>query len=312
MRSLPVKFAVALAFFSLSVLAQPARTFISAATGDDLNACSLASPCRNLARGVAAVAASGEVVALDSGGYGVATISKSVTVAIPAGVYAGVTALTSGVSGITIDTAGVDVKLRGLSINALGGSSGISVPAVQNVALNVERSTISGFPTAGVLFNSAGGRLLVIDSLIRDNFTGVDVSSGDSGNVAHAMIEHSHFSGNGGLNSGAVNAGANTQMSVHDSVANGNFRGFQVTGGPAFTEMTVEDCAATGNVVGVFGTGGGGQLVVALMYVSNSLIAHNTLFAIEAQGGSGIYTRGNNTVIDNAAAETFTGPYSPK
>src|SRR4029078_7560320 len=97
MRSLRAASAVVFALLALPVLAQPARTFVSAATGDDLNPCTLASPCRNLRRGVEAVAATGEVVTLDSGGYGTLTISKSVTIAVPAGVYAGVTALTGGV-----------------------------------------------------------------------------------------------------------------------------------------------------------------------------------------------------------------------
>src|SRR5438067_90662 len=115
------------AFVSLPLLAQSARTFVSA-SGSDMNGCSIASPCRSLQRGVDAVAANGEVVPLDTAGYGVMTISKSVTVAVPAGVYGGVSA-SMGQNGVSINTAGIDVKLRGLSINSLGGSDGVFVAA---------------------------------------------------------------------------------------------------------------------------------------------------------------------------------------
>lgn len=61
--------------------AQPARTFVSS-SGSDANDCSRPSSCRNFQRGHDAVIAVGEVVALDSAGYGALTITKSVTITI--------------------------------------------------------------------------------------------------------------------------------------------------------------------------------------------------------------------------------------
>lgn len=304
-------FATVSLLVSVPLCAQPARTFVSG-SGSDMNVCSIASPCRSLQRGVDAVAANGEVVPLDSAGYGTTTLTKSVTIAAPAGVYAGVTAMAPGTAGLTVNTSAVDVKLRGLSINSLGGNDGVLVSAA-SVTMSIERSSISGFPDAGVLFASNGGRLVVFDSLVRDSGAGIEVHSSDGANPAVAMIERSQFSGNGGGSSAAVSAGPRSKVTVHDSVAHANFRGFQVVAEmPDFSTMKVESSSSTGNAVGLFATSNSTPTVTATLYVSNCLVAHNTLFAIEAQNGSAVYSRGNNTLVDNAAAETFTGGFLAK
>ena len=82
-----VSFALlAFAIVPLSVQAQ--RTYVSAQHGSDSNPCSVTSPCRTFGAAIAAVAAGGEVIVLDSGGYGAVTVTKSVTLEAPAGIYA--------------------------------------------------------------------------------------------------------------------------------------------------------------------------------------------------------------------------------
>src|SRR5262245_24438090 len=81
-----------------SALAQSARVFVSAQTGVDGNPCTATLPCRTLAFAMLAVAAGGEVLVLDSGGYGPVTVTKSVSLVSPPGVYAGVTAAPGGVA----------------------------------------------------------------------------------------------------------------------------------------------------------------------------------------------------------------------
>ena len=80
----------AVAIFALSVPAVAAlqRTFV-ASTGSDSNPCSLPLPCRGFAIAVAAVAPAGEVIVLDSGGYGPVVITQSVSIIAPAGVVCG-------------------------------------------------------------------------------------------------------------------------------------------------------------------------------------------------------------------------------
>jgi len=70
--------------------AAPQRTFVSAQHGDDANTannCSVTLPCRNFNAAIGVVNAGGEVVALDSAGYGPVTISKAVTLTLKPGTY---------------------------------------------------------------------------------------------------------------------------------------------------------------------------------------------------------------------------------
>jgi len=92
-----------------------ARTFVSAKTGSDSANCSRTSPCRTFNRAISLTSPGGEVVALDSGGYGAVTISQAVTLEAPDGVYAGMTV--SAGDGITVAAGASDViVLRGLTV----------------------------------------------------------------------------------------------------------------------------------------------------------------------------------------------------
>src|SRR5438477_5545805 len=99
--------------------AQTQRTFVSAHGGSDANVCSVVQPCRSFGAAMALTLAGGEIIVLDSGGYGVVTIDKSVSITSPAGVYAGVTAFSG--NAITINTASLTVVVEGLTVNGLGG-----------------------------------------------------------------------------------------------------------------------------------------------------------------------------------------------
>src|SRR5438477_9591417 len=107
------------------IAAGPAqRTFVSAASGDDVNPCTRALPCRNFQAAIAQTTSGGEVVVLDSGGYGPVTISQAVSLVAPPGVYAGISVFSG--AGITVNAGPSDVvTIRGLTLNGLGGNTGI-------------------------------------------------------------------------------------------------------------------------------------------------------------------------------------------
>src|SRR4029450_1625619 len=97
------------------------RTFV-AHDGVDNPACSLAAPCRGFTAALAATSANGDVIVLDSAGYGTVTIAKAVSIIAPAGIYAGIS-VSSG-NGVTVNAGASDkVVLRGLTINGQGGRS---------------------------------------------------------------------------------------------------------------------------------------------------------------------------------------------
>src|SRR5262245_61723968 len=108
--------AFALAFASMQAApahAQLARTFVSAADGNDVNDCNRNTPCRTFQAAHDKTLGSGEITVLDPGGYGAVTITKAISI-INDGVGEAGVLVSGGLNGITINaTAGVDaVSLR--------------------------------------------------------------------------------------------------------------------------------------------------------------------------------------------------------
>src|SRR6185295_16895979 len=67
-----------LAFASMTQ-AQATRTWVSG-VGDDANPCSRTAPCKTFAGAISKTAVDGEIDALDPGGFGAVTITKSITI----------------------------------------------------------------------------------------------------------------------------------------------------------------------------------------------------------------------------------------
>ena len=162
-------FALPTIAFALSLLgstnaeAAGQRTFV-ASDGNDLNPCTLLLPCRTFAPAIAATSAAGEVIVLDSAGYGSFTITQSISIIAPPGVYAGFSP-TAGQDGVII-TAGVNdrVVLRGLTINGQGGTKGIVVNSGGQV--HIEQCTVSNMVGDGIWING-GGQIHIRSSIVR-------------------------------------------------------------------------------------------------------------------------------------------------
>lgn len=156
--------AVAAAVLALALPSQAAaigRTFV-ASFGSDSNRCSLALPCRGFTVALAATDSGGEIVVLDSAGYGAVTIGKSVSISVPTGIYAGVSVLSG--DGITVNAIGISVALSNLTINGQGGRDGIRF--VQGARLNVVGCQIIGMDRNGVRVEGAG-TVVIARSAIR-------------------------------------------------------------------------------------------------------------------------------------------------
>ena len=161
--------AVAVTLFApLTALAAAPRTFV-ASNGSDTWPCTRTQPCRSFATAIGKTSANGEVLVLDSAGYGPFTVAQSISVIAPSGVYAGIT-VTSG-TGITINGSGIVVTLRGLSINGQGGQWGIRF--TQGARLTVESCEISSMATHGIVVEAVDGRAVIQDTVLRDNHEAV-------------------------------------------------------------------------------------------------------------------------------------------
>jgi len=171
----------------------PQRAFV-ASYGLDSNPCSLTAPCRGFQAAIDIVAAKGEVVVLDSAGYGAMDIRKSVSVIVPSGIHAGLSPSTGiplpgypGQYGVVfIDIQDTDVVvLRGLNINQQGTvTGGIEWISAHGGTVQIENTVINGFPKEGIYLQAPAAKLVINDSQIRNNGVGVYGFQSASGVVA--------------------------------------------------------------------------------------------------------------------------------
>src|SRR5437016_4876174 len=288
-----IRRAVVVSLF-LAVLVAPrasaaARVFLSG-TGTDSGDCSnAATPCRSLQYAIDQAAAGAEVVIVSSGGYGGATITKSITINAPPGVVAFVGRT------ITVTIASTDtVTLRGLSMNGavFGDTFGIYFSA--GGTLNVENMVISSFSNAAIGAYAAGSKLWVHNSDFRTNSIGVDVRG------PSAVIENSRAI----ENSYGVYASDAANVVVRNSVAEDNGIGFDaVAANGLSTEIIVDSCLVTKNGYGLrsaqFGTG-----VVATVRAGQNIVMNNTFANLNPINGGLLISHGGNRIGGSTGGTT--------
>jgi len=264
----------------------PQRTFV-ASTGSDANPCSITLPCRGFAAAVALVADGGEVIALDSAGYGPVTITKSVSIIAPSGVYAGIT-VPLGASGILIDSSGVTVTLRGLTVTSVsGGNEGIIF--AQGAKLTVEDCEISNMSNTGVAASATGGVLVVRHSVLRGNGTGIDVRT-------TATLDGVHIEGG---DKGIFVSDAPNVAIINSVVTSYKMFGVDQFAFSVLTNTTITGSTITGEVPGV-------RLAANIGQVSYMSIFGNTITGAVFGNAGGI--ENFFTSVTNFGVNTAGGP----
>ena len=276
------------------------RTFV-ASTGSDANPCSRVAPCRTFGAALAQTASGGEIVALDSGGYGAVTISQAVTIVAAPGIQASISP--SSGAAITVSAGASDVVvLRNLYLNAQGGTYGVQYQAA--AALHVEHLVINGFTARGINMDlTTAADLYVADTVVRNNgASGIYVASASG--IANVSIVRTLLQNN---NYGVLVA-ENTRASVKDTIASGNGEvGFAASLSSTPVELNLEGCVASGNAFGIYASSSS----TAIVRVSNCSVTGNGT-GVSADGGGSTLSRGNNTVEGNATDGTFSGSYAAK
>jgi hypothetical protein len=239
----PIFLLVALLALMPSILLAASRTFVSAVVGSDSNACTVTAPCRSIATALAVTDSRGEVVILDSGGYGSVTIDRSVTIANPSGIHAALTSTSA--TAITVAAGASDiVVLRNLFVNGLGtGYRGIDF--VSGRTLYVDACLIEGFTNSAVDGSPANSDLHVTDSVARDNAYGFiygTLSGVARGTFIRDRAEHTGY---------GFAPSANSIGTVIDCVAAGNTYGFY-SGATGSSVLNVDRSVAVGNSYGVY------------------------------------------------------------
>jgi hypothetical protein len=231
------------------------------------------------------------VIVLDSAGYGPFTITQSVSITAPPGIYAGVSVFSG--DGIDINAGSFDkVSLRGLTVNNQGGT-GSGIVFTTGGLLHMEGCVANGFPNAGVLAQGTGN-LEAKDCVFKSNNNGINVHP-VSGN-ARATVDQVRLEGN----TTGLRADAGSLVTVRNSVASSNGFGFicsSVTSAAA--EMNIESCVASNNLMSGVEVDSG-STGVALARVSNSIVTDNQSGLVNQGSPAVLLSRGNNTVEGNS------------
>ena len=302
MRALSRFVIVVLAVMSMPALAAlPQRTFV-ASTGSDANPCSITLPCRGFAAAVALTNPGGEVIVLDSAGYGPVTITQAVSIIAPAGVYAGISVVTG--DGITVNAGASDkVVLRGLTINGQGGGSGIRVSAGKQI--NIEDCAIGNMTTAGILVE--GGTLTTIARTVVRGVTNFGIWASPSSPITLALtMTDTDVTDNGnaaGIYIAPVVPGSVVNAALTRVTSSNNFgSGIVVnTNSAGAATLALQDSSANENgSTGVSVTG-----TNAIAIVSGSSFAGNTAADLGQFTGGVLRTAGNNALTGRGAADVL-------
>ena len=240
--------------------AQATRTWVSG-VGDDVNPCSRTAPCKTWAGAISKTATGGEINALDPGGVGALTITKSITID---GNAQHASTLHSGVNGFNINDSAsatpntAKVVLRNLAINGAGttiGLNGIRFTSgkeltVENVFMetdsnrgidiqtasaasplvlvNIINTTIQNTTSGGIVINATGAggpvKMSIFNSRVLRCASGLFAGQGSEVSISNSLMSHNTQVG--------IDTGGNAVVNVDNSTIMNNAIGVQATGSP--------------------------------------------------------------------------------
>jgi len=286
---------------STGAQAQATRTWVSG-VGDDANPCSRTAPCKTFAGAISKTAVDGEIDALDPGGFGAVTVTKSITIDGGATGEAGILAAgtTAVIINIQANSGSNTVELRNISMNGAGtGIQGVRVvaPGVAGLAVFVENCVIFGFRAGagrGISDErTSAGSLSVKSTLVKNNSGSGIVAIGANG--PKTTLNDVQSEKNGGA--GVVSSGSARRTVARNCVANNNgVAGFLAENSASFD---VIDSMTAFNPQGLESD------TSAEIRASRSTITRNTSNGMLLGGGT-VLSYGSNEVAGNVGNEIFT------
>jgi len=298
--------------FAAVAQAQATRTWVSG-VGDDANPCSRTAPCKTFAGAISKTFIGGEIDALDPGGFGTVTITKSITI----DGCCITSILASGANGVIVNV-GVNandperrVTLRHLTINGTGASGAVGqrtglrgVSYLQGNALHVENCFIQNFTQDGIAMahTASGGTLHVKDTNITNCNNGVSMTTTTGfvvGNLDHVRLEKMTGSG--------LVIGTHGHAHVNNCyIAFNGADGINMAAGVTDGTVNLESTFIASNGSAGVRNGGTGSLID----LSNTSIMQNATGIASSSGaaGGGVNSHGNNQISGNTAAGTTPNP----
>ncbi|MBR0800854.1 hypothetical protein JQ615_36385 [Bradyrhizobium jicamae] len=276
---------------AMPVHAQATRTWVSG-VGDDANPCSRTAPCKTFAGAISKTAPGGEIDALDPGGFGAVTITKSITIDGGGGQVASI--LVAGTNGINVAAGASDVVvLKNLRFQGLLGNGGNPANSGQTAisfssggALVVDKCEIYGFANSGISASTsgAGTKLFVTNTTITNAATGISVvpTGGDlSGQIDRVNIQV--------MSTAGVNASGPANVTMSNSTISNAATGVTLATGSI---LGVDSSQINNNATGIATAGGFVRISRNVFYDNN---ANFTI------AGGTIASAGNNILADNGA-----------
>jgi hypothetical protein len=263
--------------------AQSTRTWVSG-VGNDANPCSRTAPCATWAGAYANTLAGGEIDALDAGGFGTLTVSKSITLDGGGGQVASV--LVSGANGINVAAGATDVVIirnvhfqGGLGNGSNPGSAGINgISFTSGAKLILDHVDINGFNNNCIVMantnaatlsvkdstmeNCAAGAILVMPSSVTANafitntamsYSRFGLRVQDNGRATVSQSDASNNSNNGII---ATSSSSPSEIDItYSVVANNGVNGIITSGANALIRFA--NTAIFGNGQGINTSFGG-------------------------------------------------------
>jgi hypothetical protein len=295
--------------------AQATRTWISG-VGDDANPCSRTAPCKTFAGAISKTSTGGEIDALDPGGFGALTITKSITLDGGGGQVASV--LTTGTPGITINAAGAVVIIRNLRFNGLlqSGSPGtIGINIISAAKVEIENDDIFGFGNAagqaGIAITPSSGTMYVgiQNTSVYNNFAGVFCKP-TGGAIVNLTVEHSYLDNNtgGGARIDGTGGGTSNAAITDTSMSLNGGNGMVAISGPSNVNVDLmRDVMADNVASGVESNNSAGG--TSTVTVGSSILSYNAVGAWNIAGSATLLSFKNNQVTGPTGSTPGTASF---
>jgi hypothetical protein len=292
-----------LIFTTAPAQAQNSQSWV-ASTGSDLNACTRASPCRNMARAISQANTGGQINCVDRLELAPFTIGKSITIDCEPG---GTVTTSGSLNAIAISPpATAVVHLRGLHLESRT-ATGIGI-RVTSGTIFVDNLAIRDFNIIGLAVTGVQSRVFVTDTVITGNSIGIgvqaSVSNVDMDLVLTRVVVEGSTSSGLRINRIPANQTGSIRFKVRDSSFSGNADGIAATNTASAT--TAVSIVLQG--VEVARNGGAGMSVDEFTQIvaSDSRIIGNGT-GLSASGGGAIVSAGGNLLAGNGTDGAFSG-----
>jgi parallel beta helix pectate lyase-like protein len=282
--------------FASFAQAQATRTWVSG-VGDDANPCSRTAPCKTFAGAISKTATGGEIDALDPGGFGSVTITKSIHID-GTGTLAGI--LSANVNAIIINALSTStVTLRGIDIEGTGtGLSGVRVLAAKQV--NIIDCIIEGMTTGiDVSMNQASVANIYVLNTVVKNCTGdaMSVSNTAAGPTKFTLERSAFLESANGLHVKSSTQGTARNCDFSHNTTNGVFTDAVTAGTVAVVRIWASQISSNAGT-GVR-SGNAGNAGTPLVEIAQNQIDQNAGVGVQVTAPGIVETFTNNSIKGN-------------